>query len=174
MKTNNHQKIRRWSTLSIALIAICIPILFYANNLDAKFYQENRDISKNKKSETEIKKAIQKVLDDQTAAWNRGDLDEFMKGYAKSETLTFFSGQQKQNGWQATMNRYKKRYQGEGKEMGKVTFSDLQIIPLSDNFALVKGAWSLQQKKENPHGLFTLIFANQDGNWRIIHDHTSN
>src|SRR2546421_108695 len=70
------------------------------------------------------KKAIQQVLDDQAAAWNKGDLEGFMKGYWKSDRLTFFSGDKKTGGWQATLERYRKKYQGEGKEMGRLTFSE--------------------------------------------------
>src|SRR5258706_11740111 len=34
---------------------------------------------------------IRKVLEDQTAAWNRGDLPAFMAGYLESESTTFVS-----------------------------------------------------------------------------------
>src|SRR5438105_10690712 len=70
--------------------------------------------------------AIRKVLDDQAAAWNKGDLEAFMAGYWKSPNLTFTSGNNKTKGWDATLERYKKRYQGEGKEMGKLTFSEVE------------------------------------------------
>ena len=45
--------------------------------------------------------AIRKVLDDQAAAWNKGDLEAFMAGYWKSDKLSFFSGNAKTAGWQA-------------------------------------------------------------------------
>ena len=66
--------------------------------------------------------AIRAVLDDQAVAWNKGDLEGFMKGYWNSKDLTFYSGKDKRQGWQETIDRYKKRYQGDGKEMGKLTF----------------------------------------------------
>jgi hypothetical protein len=47
--------------------------------------------------------AIKQVLNDQVAAWNKGDLDGFMKGYWNSPDLTFFSGNNKTQGWQATL-----------------------------------------------------------------------
>ena len=34
---------------------------------------------------------IRRVLDDQVAAWNRGDIPGFMEGYDKSESTTFVS-----------------------------------------------------------------------------------
>ena len=72
-------------------------------------------------------KDIRQVLDDQAVAWNKGDLDGFMKGYWKSKDLTFLSGKDATRGWDETLERYKKRYQAEGKEMGKLTFSDVDV-----------------------------------------------
>jgi beta-aspartyl-peptidase (threonine type) len=118
-------------------------------------------------------KAVRQILDDQAAAWNKGDLKGFMGGYWKSEKLTFFSGDKIEHGWQATYERYQKRYQAEGREMGKLTFSELDIQLLGDNSAWVRGRWKLVTSKETPGGLFTLIFKKFPEGWRIVHDHTS-
>jgi uncharacterized protein (TIGR02246 family) len=119
------------------------------------------------------RKAIQQVLDDQDAAWNKGDLDGFMKGYWKSDKLTFFSGNDKTSGWQATLERYQKKYQGEGKEMGKLTFKDVEIELLGPDAAVVRGRFLLVRSKDKPTGLFTLILKKFPEGWRIVHDHTS-
>ena len=119
------------------------------------------------------KKAIQKVLDDQDAAWNKGDLEGFMAGYWKSDELTFFSGKDVTKGWNATMERYKKRYQSEGKEMGKLTFSELRIDVLGPESAVVRGRFKVVMSKETMQGLFTLIFKKTADGWKIFHDHTS-
>ena len=71
-------------------------------------------------------KAITAVLNEQVAAWNRGDLDAFMEGYWKSDELTFTSGDKVTKGWDATRDRYIKRYRSDGKEMGKLTFENLK------------------------------------------------
>ncbi|HMC64802.1 MAG TPA: nuclear transport factor 2 family protein [Gemmataceae bacterium] len=118
-------------------------------------------------------KAIQKGLDDQVAAWNRGDLDGFMAGYWKSENLSFFSGKEHTKGWKATLERYHKRYQSEGKEMGKLSFRELRIEVLGSDSAYVRGRWQLKTKKERLGGLFTLILKKLPDGWRIVHDHTS-
>jgi uncharacterized protein (TIGR02246 family) len=118
--------------------------------------------------------AIRKVLDDQDAAWNAGKLEEFMAGYWHSPELTFFSGDDARRGWDAALERYRKRYQAPGAEMGKLTFSDLEIDGLGPDTALVRGRWRLEVSKgEPPHGLFTLVMKRLPEGWRIIHDHTS-
>jgi beta-aspartyl-peptidase (threonine type) len=119
------------------------------------------------------KKAIQKVIEDQNAAWNKGDLEGFMAGYWQSDDLSFFSGKDKTLGWKATLERYRQRYQGEGKEMGKLTFSELQIELLGPDGAWVRGRWKVEMKKETLNGLFTLIVKKTPEGWRIVHDHTS-
>ncbi len=119
------------------------------------------------------KQAIRKVLEDQTTAWNKGDLEGFMKGYWKSERLTFISGNERKTGWQATLERYRARYQGKGKEMGKLSFGELEIELLSPEAALVRGRFTLQTSKDKPTGLFTLILKKFPEGWRIVHDHTS-
>jgi beta-aspartyl-peptidase (threonine type) len=117
-------------------------------------------------------RAIRTVLDEQVKAWNRGDLDAFMKGYWKSDQLTFFSGGTKLQGWQATMDRYIRSYKSEGREMGELRFVDLQIELLGSHAAVVRGGWELKMSKEQRGGLFTLIFRKTDQGWKIIHDHT--
>jgi ketosteroid isomerase-like protein len=116
--------------------------------------------------------AIRKVMDEQAAAWNRGDIDGFMAGYWKSEKLTFVSGTNVTRGWQQTLDRYKKGYDTRAK-MGTLTFSDLEITVLSKDAAVVLGSWSLAREKDNPHGKFTLIFRKFKEGWRVVMDHTS-
>lgn len=115
------------------------------------------------------------LLAEQEAAWNRGDLDEFMAGYWNDERLTFSSGGIVTRGWQGTMARYQKRYRAEGKEMGTLTFSELECEPLAADVVLARGRWALVFAKsdDRPSGLFTLVVRKLPDGWRIVHDHTS-
>ncbi len=116
---------------------------------------------------------IKQVMDDQVAAWNKGDLGGFMKGYWNSKDLTFVSGKDVTRGWQETLDRYKKRYQSEGKEMGKLAFSDVEVRELAPGVALVTGKWDLKLTKETVGGRYSLVFKKLADGWRIVHDHTS-
>lgn len=117
---------------------------------------------------------IKAVLDAQVAAWNAGQLEEFMKGYWRSPNLSFFSGGRKLSGWDATIERYRKTYQAEGKEMGKLEFSELEMTPLDERAAVVRGRWKLTLSDgKEPGGLYTLIFRRFKDGWKIVHDHTS-
>jgi ketosteroid isomerase-like protein len=115
---------------------------------------------------------IESVLHAQQEAWNRGDIDAFMKGYWRSEETVFVSGDEVTRGWQKVLDRYKKKYPDRAK-MGTLTFSNLEITPLSADAAVALGAWKLKRANDEPHGRFTLIFRRLPEGWRIVHDHTS-
>jgi beta-aspartyl-peptidase (threonine type) len=118
--------------------------------------------------------AVRAVLSRQVEAWNRGDLDGFMAGYWNSPDLVFQSGATLTRGWQATLERYRRRYQAEGKEMGRLRFEELDVQPLSPDAAFVRGRWQLTMKDgSQPGGLFTLLLRRISGEWKIVHDHTS-
>lgn len=128
--------------------------------------------AQNKKAESKSATQIRSVLNAQVEAWNRGDLESFLKGYWRSPQLSFYSGGTKTAGWDSTLERYKNRYKSEGREMGQLTFSDLEIELLGSSSAFVRGHWHLKMSAENIGGLFTLIFRKFPDGWKIIHDHT--
>ncbi len=120
------------------------------------------------------KAAVRRVLDDQVAAWNAGRLDEFMKTYWHAEELTFFSGARRLSGWEATLERYRQTYQAGGKEMGRLAFANLDIEPLGDAAALVRGEYRLKfSDGREASGIYTLVLRRFAAGWKIIHDHTS-
>jgi uncharacterized protein (TIGR02246 family) len=112
------------------------------------------------------------VLRAQQEAWNRGDIDSFMNGYARDESTVFVSGDDVRRGWQTVRDRYLSKYNDRAK-MGTLTFSDLEIEQLGPDSALARGHWELKRASDNPHGRFTLIFRKIPDGWRIVHDHTS-
>ena len=124
------------------------------------------------KQEMKTHAAIRAVLDAQVAAWNRGDVEGFMDGYERSETIVFVSGDSLTHGWQTVLDRYKKNYDTREK-MGTLAFSDLEVNLIGKDAAVVTGRWQLTREKDTPKGRFTLIFRQTKAGWRIVHDHTS-
>jgi len=146
----------------------------------AAFLLASANISALSSTDTEVRAVIQAQQD----AWNRGDIDGFMTGYARglrqsgsdrrsgSDSTTFVSEDTITRGWQTVRDRYKKKY-SDREKMGTLTFSDLEIISLSRDAAIALGRWKLKRAKDTPHGRFTLIFRRLPEGWRIVHDHTS-
>lgn len=77
------------------------------------------------------------------------------------------------SGWEPTLKRYRERYQSEGREMGRLDFSDLKIELLGASAAFVRGRFHLKMTTGESAGLFTLTFRKLPDGWKIVHDHTS-
>jgi uncharacterized protein (TIGR02246 family) len=115
---------------------------------------------------------IQSVLTAQQDAWNRGDIDAFMNGYARSASTVFVSQDEVSRGWETVRDRYRVKYSDRTK-MGTLSFSEIEVTMLSPDAAVVLGRWRLKGANDEPHGRFTLIFKRLPEGWRIVHDHTS-
>jgi ketosteroid isomerase-like protein len=125
-------------------------------------------------NEEDSVRAVRTVLERQVADWNRGDLDAFLSGYWNSPKVVFQSGGQRFDGWEAMRQRYRQRYQANGRAMGRLEFSALEIEPLGPEAILARGRWRLTMPDgTRPGGLFTVIFRKLPEGWKIVHDHTS-
>jgi len=119
-------------------------------------------------------KDVRMVWAAQVEAWNRGDLDAFMAGYWKSPDLVFFSNGSETRGWQATLDRYRARYQAEGKQMGTLDFPALEILALGPEAAMARGRWRLKMPDgKESSGMTSVVFRKLPEGWRIVHDHSS-
>ena len=112
------------------------------------------------------------VLTAQQDAWNAGDIEGFMQGYAKSAQLRFASGGNITLGWQETLDRYHARYTDRAK-MGRLQFDVKDVEVLSDQSGLIFGQWTLIRDADKPTGLFTLHLKKGPDGWKIVSDHTS-
>jgi uncharacterized protein (TIGR02246 family) len=118
--------------------------------------------------------AVRRLLDAQVEGWNRKDLDAFLEGYWRDPKVVFQSGPDRFDGLEALRTRYRKTYQAEGREMGRLAFSGLEVVVLVPDAAMARGRWQLTMSDgKRPGGLFTLILRKLPEGWRIVHDHTS-
>jgi ketosteroid isomerase-like protein len=117
---------------------------------------------------TEVRAALER----QVREWNAGNLAGFMETYARSEGTRFASGGSVWLGWQTVFDRYRNKYSDRA-AMGTLALSDIEITPLGPDAALAFGRWRLKREKDEPSGLFTLLFHKTPEGWRIVHDHTS-
>jgi ketosteroid isomerase-like protein len=175
----SHIKTRFWRDF-----ALVFALLFWACAGESRLYGQESSAktqsSQNAKNatraqqtpEASVQRAVQEVLRAQVEAWNTGNIEEFMRGYWRSDSLRFASGGSVRRGWQTTLERYKKGYPDKA-AMGKLSFDNLEITVFSPRAALVFGAWSLERECDRPSGLFTLTFQKTAEGWKIIHDHTS-
>ena len=117
-------------------------------------------------------KEILGILDRQTQAWNRGDLESFMKGYWENDSLMYIGKGGVTYGYASTLNSYRKNY-GDTARMGKLTFQILHLKKLSPDYYFIVGKWFLKRSAGDIGGHYTLLFRKQKGKWEIIADHSS-
>jgi ketosteroid isomerase-like protein len=123
-------------------------------------------------AQTKDELAIRKLLSEQDAAWNRGDIETFMQGYWKSDSLMFIGKSGITYGWQKTLDNYKEHYPDTA-AMGKLDFEYIEIKRLSAIYFFVVGKWHLTRTIGNLDGSFTLLLRKIKGKWVIVKDHSS-
>lgn len=123
-------------------------------------------------AQTKDETAIRQVLSEQSKAWNKGDIDNYMKGYWNSDSLVFIGKNGPKYGYRTTLQNYKKSYP-DTSAMGKLTFNLLQVKPLSPIYYSVIGEWHLQRTIGDLQGYFTLLFKKINNKWVIVMDHSS-
>ncbi|MGB0716451.1 MAG: YybH family protein [Phycisphaerae bacterium] len=114
---------------------------------------------------------IRAVIESQEKAWNDGDIEGFMDGYWQSGRLSFNGSGLVVRGWERVLERYKQRYPNRD-AMGFLKLDRLEVNELSEDTAYVLGRWFIRGTTHKG-GSFTLVMRRIDGDWKIIHDHSS-
>ncbi len=156
----------------ILLMCILLSQNLFAQNTTAPKPEPIIDVTITYENEQDNIKAIQAILQNQTAAWNKGDLDAFMVGYWKSDSLVFMGKSGPTYGYKNTLANYKKNYP-DANYMGKLHFDIVSIKPLGKSYFFVIGKWFLQRSVGDVNGVYTLIFRKTKTGWKIISDHSS-
>ncbi len=116
--------------------------------------------------------SIRNVLAKQVTFWNKGDIDNFMVGYWNNDSLLFIGSSGPKYGYQTTLNNYKKNYPTNA-AMGILSFSELKLNRLSNQYYFVIGKFYLERTIGNAEGYFTLLFKKINGIWVVVVDHSS-
>lgn len=114
-------------------------------------------------------RAVMKMQED---AWNKGDIDEFMRGYVPTNELTFIGASGPIYGYQKTLERYKKSYPNR-QAMGKLKFDILELRKVDKRTAFMIGKFHLTREIGDAKGTFSLVWVKIKKDWKIMSDHTS-
>ena len=112
-------------------------------------------------------------------AWNRGDLDGFLRDYAPD--ATFVGSRGLIHGVAEIRRMYAEGYWRTGTAPDSLRFEILDVhetgrSPSGTSTAAAIGRYTLYDRASgNPTGtgLFTLLLERNNGAWRILHDHSS-
>jgi len=114
-------------------------------------------------------KAINKVLKKQRIAWSNNDIEGYMKGYWKSESLKFYGTNGVTSGWEDTFDHYLEAYPTKD-HTGKLSFRINDITNINDGAYYVLGEYHIKRDLGNADGIFMLVFKKINGEWKIIAD----
>ena len=113
--------------------------------------------------------AILAVMKAQEIAWSQNDLEGFMQGYWKSDSLKFYGANGLTKGWQQILDNYKKGYPTK-EHSGTLTFKINDISPIEESSYWVMGEYFLKRTVGDANGVFIIIFKKIDGEWKIVAD----
>ena len=121
---------------------------------------------------------IRDMLLASVASWNAGDLEGFLDDYLNSDSLTFSGSEGVTRGWQDVRDRYLRTYWAPGMVRDSLSFEEIEVHPIgTTDGALALGRYVLSPRAEDERapasGYFSLVLRRMNGEWRIIHDHTS-
>jgi ketosteroid isomerase-like protein len=123
---------------------------------------------------TRVELDVAKAVLAQENAWNRGDIEGYAKGY-KDSPETIFIGKQIMKGYAQIVEDYKRSYPTAA-SMGTLAFSELEVHPLGESYALCIGKYHLERTKKEggpADGIFSLVMEKTGEGWKIVLDHTT-
>lgn len=120
-------------------------------------------------NEAQEKKEILSIMDAQQKAWSKHDLEGFMQGYWKSDSLKFYGSNGVTLGWEKTLSNYKKGYP-TAEHSGKLNFKINDISKINEGAYFVMGEYHLTRKVGDANGVFMIIFKKINGEWKIVAD----
>jgi hypothetical protein len=147
------------------IIAILSTVLLMASCESPKSVDEEK-VNKNDLV------TIKSIMKQQEDCWNSGDLECFMEGYWKSDSLKFIGSSGLTYGWQVTLDSYHKTYPDRS-AMGKLTFKILDLEAIDKNTVLLLGTWALKREIGDVDGFYSLVWKKKKGKWVIVADHSS-
>ena len=125
---------------------------------------ENDDVLNSKEKEEIIA-----IMNEQEKAWSNHDIEGFMQGYWKSDSLKFYGSNGVTYGWNKTLANYKRGYPTK-EHTGTLKFKINDISKITKGAYFVMGEYHLTRTVGNADGVFMIIFKKINGEWKIIAD----
>ncbi len=139
--------------------------------------QADRPVPLQEDQVQDLTREVEDMLHVSAGYWNAGDLEGFLADYWTSEELTFSGAVGITRGWEAVKQRYLESYWAPGLERDSLRFEEIEVFPLGYDHVLALGRYVLFSPEaggvETSSGYFSLVLRSMDGEWVIIHDHTS-
>lgn len=118
------------------------------------------------------KQAILALIGRMEQAWNRGDFQGYMEGFANPDVV-FVSRGEFQKDWQGTLDHYIRDYGTSPGTRGTLHFFDIKIEMLAPDAAQLISRYQLDRPKNRQDGINTRLMRKREGKWVIALNHVS-
>ena len=143
------------------LIALSCFLVFAVPSLRATAQQNSQS------AETAMITAMKNSADE----WKKGDLTNFMKMYTDASTMMMPTGPA---GLSAIRDLYEKHYFNGKMPKQNLSYDELKVTMLGDNYALLTGKFTLSGNNlPERSGRYSLVMIHTANGWKILHDHSS-
>ena len=159
---------KRIPNVALALCLACLTgcVFVAGNNGSWSHMPTDTEMSE---ARSEISAMMQKSARD----WTRGNLDGFMDSYESGSGVTYVTPTGVVHGRDAIRARYAPRF-AAGARHDSLSFEDLEIDLVAPDVANVIAYYRLSRGDSTvAHGPTSLVMRRRDGEWRIVHDHSS-
>jgi uncharacterized protein (TIGR02246 family) len=126
----------------------------------------------NAASEEAEKEAILALITRMEAAWNRGDFQGYMEGFANPDVI-FVSRGQFQKDWQGTLDHYIRDYGASEATRGRLRFFNIRIEMLAPDTAQLISRYQLDRPQNPQDGINTRLMRKRGDQWVIALNHVS-
>ena len=155
---------RRFAAASMILLVACAPAS------SGRYRPSDAD-------RRAVRDEISTMMSRSAASWNRGDLDAFVADYLASDSTTYIGGRGILRGPAAIRSAYAPRF-APGAVRDSLSFVLLDVDPLAPDVVNVIATYILARPvggrdSVTAKGPTSLVMRRVDGQWRIVHDHSS-
>jgi uncharacterized protein (TIGR02246 family) len=171
--------VRRRSGRGDGLRRFVLPVVFILLGMGGCEFQPQpeRHLTERGSYREDLGREVEDMLHASAGSWNDGDLEGFLDDYWRSGELTFSGSSGVTRGWENVRQGYLDSHWAAGAARDSLRFEQIEVHPLGREHALALGRYVLfrpeEGGEESSSGYFSLVLRNMDGDWRIVHDHTS-
>lgn len=120
---------------------------------------------------TEIQQAVRVYIE----AYNKADVAAVVEIYSRQPGVTSVGDGDITRGWDRIREAFDQLIGTEGKY--KISIGSIDVTPLGPGYALALTSYTIalniQGQEVQQRGAMTLVLQKQEGEWKVIHDHTS-
>ena len=122
-----------------------------------------------------LRQEVQQVVRAYVEGHNKGDVGTVIEMYSRQPGVTSVGDGEITRGWDRIREAFDQLIGTEGKY--RISIGSIDVMPLGPGHALALTSYTItlnvQGQEVQQRGAMTLVLQKEQGDWKVIHDHTS-